>query len=207
MKKVLIYGDSNTWGDNFITGVRIADDSQWPNVLQKELGNEYKIIQEGLPGRIAGSEDVKKYKNGKDCFISIFRTSAPVDIVIIALGTNDLQIKYDKSASIIINDLISYNEVLMEHFSNVDDRRKYFIEGKFPRVIYILPSNFDYINNAKEVFDSYSEDKRQEIIKYFFNSNYEFIVLNDMELFEDGVHFNNSDHLKMAIEVKNKILK
>ena len=37
MKKVLIYGDSNVWGDNFITGVRIPDDKQWPIILQKKL--------------------------------------------------------------------------------------------------------------------------------------------------------------------------
>ena len=26
MKKILVYGDSNTWGDNFITGQRIPED-------------------------------------------------------------------------------------------------------------------------------------------------------------------------------------
>ena len=55
MKKILIYGDSNVWGDNFITRKRISDELQWSNILQKELGNDYKILQEGLPGRVAGS--------------------------------------------------------------------------------------------------------------------------------------------------------
>lgn len=49
MKKVLIYGDSNTWGDNFILGKRIPDENQWPNILQKSLNDKFKIIQEGLP--------------------------------------------------------------------------------------------------------------------------------------------------------------
>ena len=36
MKKILIYGDSNTWGDNFFLGKRIDDDKQWANILQKK---------------------------------------------------------------------------------------------------------------------------------------------------------------------------
>lgn len=90
MKKVLIYGDSNVWGDNFITRKRIPDDSQWANILQKRLGSDFQVLQEGLPGRIAGEEEMEKpYKNGKTTFLSTFRTCSPVDYVIISLGTND----------------------------------------------------------------------------------------------------------------------
>ena len=58
-----------------------------------------------MPGRLAGNEEIKKYKNGKDTFISIFKTNAPVDTVIISLGTNDLQLKYNKASEKIISDL------------------------------------------------------------------------------------------------------
>jgi len=69
VKKILIYGDSNTWGDNFIEGRRIDDDKQWPNIIQKILGKSIKIITEGLPGRLAGSyEKDKTYKNRKGLF-------------------------------------------------------------------------------------------------------------------------------------------
>lgn len=47
MKKVLIYGDSNVWGDNFITGKRIPDEKQWSNILAKYLKNTHCILQEG----------------------------------------------------------------------------------------------------------------------------------------------------------------
>lgn len=66
MEKILIYGDSNTWGDNFIQGRRIDDDKQWPNIIQNKLGQTVKIITEGLPGRLAGSDEKEKtYKNRK----------------------------------------------------------------------------------------------------------------------------------------------
>ena len=119
VKKVLIYGDSNTWGDNFITGKRIPDEKQWVNILKNKYSKDYMFLQEGLPGRLAGNEEIiKPYKNGKDTFISTFRTNAPVDIVIIALGTNDLQIKYNKKSKDIINDLLWYKNKLEESFAD-----------------------------------------------------------------------------------------
>ena len=197
MKKILVYGDSNTWGDNFIEGKRIPDDKQWVNILREKYKNEYTIYQEGLPGRIAGNEELeKKYKNGKDTFLSTFRTNAPVDIVIISLGTNDLQIKYNKTAQQIIDDLNWYKEELEKSFEDLEDRKKYFAD-KFPKIIYILPINFDYKVNASVVFNEKSESKRQEIIKYF--SKYDNVIVgNDLELFDDGIHLNYEGHKKMS---------
>ena len=130
MKKILIYGDSNTWGDNFITGERIPDDKQWPHILEANL-KDYKILQEGLPGRIAGDyEDIKKYKNGKDSFLSTFRVNAPVDIVIIALGTNDLQLRYDKSSDEVIKILKWYKEAILNQFEDLEDRKKIIVNAE-----------------------------------------------------------------------------
>lgn len=115
MKKILIYGDSNTWGDNFLTGERIPEEKQWVNILRIKYKNKYQFFQEGLPGRIAGNEEtIKTYKNGKDTFISTFRTNAPVDKVIIAFGTNDLQVKYQKTTDKIIEDLLWYKKQIEE---------------------------------------------------------------------------------------------
>ncbi|MEG1150024.1 MAG: hypothetical protein RSE17_01905 [Bacilli bacterium] len=208
MKKILIYGDSNTWGDNFITGKRIPDDKQWPNILQSELGDCYKIIQEGLPGRIAGNEEnEKKFKNGKDSFMSIFRSQAPVDIIIFSLGTNDLQLKYNKTEVKIIDDLLWYKKSIENEFEDIDNKKKFFINNKMPRIIYILPANFDFLVNASCIFDSSSEEKRLEIIKYFEcnKTNVEYISLNNMNLFLDGVHLDYDGHSKLAEIVKEII--
>ena len=200
MKKILIYGDSNTWGDNFITGERIPEEKQWVNILRTKYENKYRFFQEGLPGRIAGNEEtIKTYKNGKDTFISTFRTNAPVDKIIIALGTNDLQIKYQKTKDKIIEDLLWYKKQIEESYADLEDQKKYFNDKKLPDIIYILPINFDYQDKASVIFDKESEEKRQQIIKEFQkDKKLKTIVANDLELFDDGIHLNYQGHEQMA---------
>lgn len=209
MKKVLIYGDSNTWGDNFILGERIHDEKQWPNILQNSLGSEFKIIQEGLPGRLAGNDEKEKtYKNGKDSFIATFRTQAPVDILIISLGTNDLQLKYNKNYDKIISDLSWYKNAICEMFEDLDDRKKYFVNETLPKFVYILPVNFDYMENAKVIFDINCEEKRKLIIEKFSNQvkDVDVISFNDISLFDDGIHLDFNGHTLMASKVKEILL-
>lgn len=205
VKKILVYGDSNTWGDNFITGKRIDDEKQWVNILRKKYNKEYLFLQEGLPGRLAGNEEItKQYKNGQDTFISTFRTNAPIDIVIISLGTNDLQLKYNKTSEKIINDLLWYKDKLEESFNDLEDRKKYF-NDKMPKIIYILPINFDYQANASAIFNEECERKRQKIIKYFENQNINIVISNDMDLFEDGIHLSDKGHETMAKLVEKEL--
>lgn len=204
MQKVLVYGDSNTWGDNFITKTRIPEEKQWVNILRKKYINKYQFFQEGLPGRIAGDEEkIKTYKNGKSTFISTFRTNAPVDKVIIALGTNDLQLKYQKSKDKIVNDLLWYKNQIEESYNDLEDQQKYFKDKKLPEIIYILPINFDYQDKANIVFDKESETKRQQIIKEFKKlKTIKIISANDLELFDDGIHLNYKGHEQMATLVE-----
>lgn len=208
MKKILIYGDSNVWGDNFFSGQRIPDDKQWVNILRKKLGDNYLIFQEGLPGRLASSKDKDKpFKNGQSTYISTFKTNAPVDMVIIALGTNDLQLKYNSTSQEVIDSLLWYQEVTREIFQDLEDRKKYFVKETMTEFLYILPINIDYEGGAKGIFNKESEQKRQEIITYFKNNNIKCIISNDMELFEDGLHLNYEGHKKQAALVEGVILK
>ena len=55
--RILCYGDSNTWGtigrweESEIPSLRYEPDVRWTGVLQKELGEGYCIMEEGLGGR------------------------------------------------------------------------------------------------------------------------------------------------------------
>ena len=50
MKRVLCYGDSNTWGYVPGLGVRHPEDVRWTGVAAKLLGPDYRIIEEGMNG-------------------------------------------------------------------------------------------------------------------------------------------------------------
>lgn len=95
--RILIYGDSNVWGDkgfgeNGALLGRYATKQQWPNILQRLLGDEYDIIQAGLCGRTAGEyAEQALYLGGKIGYEIALREASPVSGVIIALGVNDAQ--------------------------------------------------------------------------------------------------------------------
>ncbi|HSH08787.1 MAG TPA: hypothetical protein VK995_00250 [Oceanipulchritudo sp.] len=57
-KSVMCFGDSNTWGASpKIGGGRYDRQTRWPGVLQRELGEDYYVIEEGLPGRTTVWDD------------------------------------------------------------------------------------------------------------------------------------------------------
>ena len=46
-KKIVCFGDSNTYGYDPITGGRFDETIRWPKVLQSLLGDDYEIMEEG----------------------------------------------------------------------------------------------------------------------------------------------------------------
>lgn len=108
-KRIMIFGDSNTWGWNpcndLVSPLKRWDDgTRWPGVMQKELGEGYLVIPEGLNGRTSVWNDpIEEYRCGKDQIIPCLDSHAPLDLVIIMVGTNDLKRRYTVSAQDIAN--------------------------------------------------------------------------------------------------------
>lgn len=93
MKTVLCYGDSLTWGYDAAGPDRHAFEDRWPSVLQKELGAGVEVIAEGLNGRTTAFDDhlAAADRNGARMLPTILGTHAPLDLVIIMLGANDMK--------------------------------------------------------------------------------------------------------------------
>jgi lysophospholipase L1-like esterase len=90
MKTVLCYGDSITWGRNPADGSRFPFEQRWPGILQAKLGGDYHIVEEGLGGRTVATENwLMPNRDGRAMFAPILESHAPLDWVIIMLGTND----------------------------------------------------------------------------------------------------------------------
>ena len=96
MKKIVCFGDSNTWGYNPADGTRFPPEIRWPRVLGNLLGDDYEIIEEGQNGRTICCEDPWEWgdKKGIDYIIPMVETHHPFDLLIIMLGSNDLKAKF-----------------------------------------------------------------------------------------------------------------
>ena len=185
-KRVFIYGDSNVWGDSFV-GSRVRYSDRWVNRLKRELRGKAHIIADGLSGRVAGDFcKVKPYKNGKHTFAEALQQAGNVDIVIIALGTNDLQQQYNRTAQAIIHDLTDYQKLA----DSAD-------------VICLLPPAFSTGEDSGPEFTEQSEEIRQEILRDK-DSLGEYIELPLMPL-SDGIHFSAKGHRLLARIVKNAL--
>ncbi len=93
MKTVLCYGDSLTWGYCAEGPARHAPEDRWPNVLQAALGPEVQVIAEGLNGRTTAFDDhlASADRNGARILPTLLVTHAPLDLVVIMLGANDMK--------------------------------------------------------------------------------------------------------------------
>ncbi len=93
MKTILCYGDSITWGSDAETGLRRAYEDRWTSVLQKGLGHGVRVIPEGLRGRTTAYDEhlADCDRNGARILPTVLYTHAPLDLVIIMLGSNDMK--------------------------------------------------------------------------------------------------------------------
>ena len=96
MKKILCYGDSNTFGYNPCDASRYDEHTRWTAILQNILGDEYEVIEQGMCDRtgIADNDKGLAFSAQKHFPACMFEVKE-VDILVLWLGTNDLQFKYN----------------------------------------------------------------------------------------------------------------
>ncbi len=97
--QILCYGDSNTWGcigrweESDLPSKRYDPAHRWVCVLQEALGERFHVISEGLGGRTTiYPSPGEEWKNGESYLKPCLHSHRPLDLVIIMLGTNDLQV-------------------------------------------------------------------------------------------------------------------
>ncbi len=94
MKRIVCYGDSNTWGYDAVTDGRYQD-CRWTRILARLLGEEYEIIEEGLCGRTTVFEDpLNEGMNGLTYLSPCLMSHSLFDTLVVMLGTNDCKERY-----------------------------------------------------------------------------------------------------------------
>lgn len=93
MKSILCYGDSLTWGSNPADGSRHAVENRWPTVLADGLGSGVSVFTDALRGRTTCFDDWSADcdRNGARTLPTALFAHAPLDLVIIMLGCNDMK--------------------------------------------------------------------------------------------------------------------
>ena len=100
-KHIVCLGDSNTHGycadpaDCADGGCRFNENERWPRVLEKLLGEEYLVLEEGLSGRTTVfSDPLHEAMPALDVAYPILMSHEPVDLLVIMLGTNDTKERF-----------------------------------------------------------------------------------------------------------------
>jgi lysophospholipase L1-like esterase len=92
MSTIVCFGDSNTWG--YVPGSnaeRFPREVRWPARLASALGPAHEVIAEGLSGRTATAERPdSEGRNGLPYLLPCLLSHAPVDLLVVFLGTNDV---------------------------------------------------------------------------------------------------------------------
>jgi lysophospholipase L1-like esterase len=102
-RTILCFGDSNTYGAvptlARIGRHRFAPARRWTGILQRLLGPDWQVVEEGHPSRTTVYDDPIEgaHKNGLRALPVCLETHMPIDLVIIMLGTNDLKHRFGAS--------------------------------------------------------------------------------------------------------------
>ncbi|WP_233152215.1 SGNH/GDSL hydrolase family protein [Marinibacterium profundimaris] len=97
IRTVLCFGDSNTYGSSPMTArgdsFRYRPEIRWPMRMAAALGPGWHVIEEGLPGRTTCHDNPFEgpHKNGLRMLPAILESHAPIDVIVMMLGTNDLK--------------------------------------------------------------------------------------------------------------------
>ena len=192
MPVIVAFGDSNTWGSDPATGGRFPHEQRWPTVMQRELGPEYEVIAEGLRGRTTVHDDpIEPYRSGADALPACLMSHAPVDLVILALGCNDLKKRFSLSAFDIAEGAARLIFLARAYGEGPN--------GGAPKILLIVPPPIARLTGYAEMFEGAAEKSRligqrfREIAKQervaFLDAG---AVIRCSDL--DGIHYEADQH-------------
>lgn len=142
-KHIVCFGDSNTHGYCAMNDGRFDEDQRWTCLLQKKLGEEYLILEEGLSGRTTTFRDpLFEGLAGLDYIYPCLMSHEPVDLLVIMLGTNDTKERFGASSACIALGL----KRLVNKAASITDCWR---DGK-PNILVVTPQNIgkEYENTA-----------------------------------------------------------
>jgi len=211
MKTVLCFGDSNTWGYDPASGQRLPAEQRWTGVLQAELGHDYCVIAEGQNGRTTVWDDPIEGtrfapgghgKNGARYLLPCLESHHPVDLVVLALGVNDLKARFSLPAE----------DIARACGQLIDMVRAcpFGPGGGAPEVLLLAPAPVGKLTAFATMFAG-AQEKSRLMGRYYraqaeergcgFLDAGEIITTSDV----DGIHFEAPEHAKLGKAVAEAV--
>ena len=196
MKKILCFGDSNTFGYMPFGVGRYDDNTRYPGVIRN---NGYEVIEDGVCGRTTIFEDYRPGLKGIDSIVNALK--AKYDVIIIMLGSND----YKKNNVRCLDDI---NSALNKFLDLVD---KYKGDSK---IILVSPAYLlSDIDKTDIEYDKLSYEISLDAHKVYEDVSVErgYCFLDASKYTKIGIdncHFTKEDHYKLGmalVEVLNKM--
>ena len=195
MKKVLCFGDSNTYG--FVPGkcTRYDKNTRWTGVLQALCGSDFSIIEGGCNNRTAFVDNPAGVEQTGYKILPEYFTKDYFDIVVLAIGINDLQLFFRPT----LEEFEQGMEKLIKITKDLSPNAK---------IILVCPSKLDLAGIKSGVFsfqfDEISIEKSGKLSPIYKSlaEKYKchFIDLNNIVDVSplDGLHFSAESHKKIA---------
>lgn len=200
MKTILCYGDSNTWGavpvDTWGVHRRFAPPERWTGVFGNRLGPGWCVIGEGLPARTTVLDDPVDgaHLSGltylKPCLLS----HAPLDGVVLMLGTNDLKGRFGLEAE----DVAFGIERLLKEIRNSD-----CVNGGLASAMIVSPPPIETVGVFATMFRDAPRKSREvaprlEALARTYGTRF----LNAADVISssaiDGIHFDPDQHVMLG---------
>ena len=214
MKNILCYGDSNTYGQNPEFSVdatkpfRHPYDVRWTGVLQGLLGDDYRVIEEGLSGRTTALDNaVEPHRNGAKALPAILMSHSPVDLLVIMLGSNDLRACFSPIPFNVVNS--------MEMLVNVAMNPAWNLYGSDMRILLVAPPRIKPQDATSPWPGLFDDDPAVELSLALPKYYRQIADRHGLEFFDaskvaepsdlDCVHMDPENHRKFAEAIAERI--
>jgi lysophospholipase L1-like esterase len=202
MKSVLCFGDSLTWGYDPRSGTRYPFEERWPGILQGEFQGKARIIEEALDGRTVATDSwLLPDRSGRAMLAPLLETHAPLDVVIIMLGTNDCGPSYKLTAAEIAFGCVSLIWIVRKSQSGPG--------GSSPEILLVAPPTLGKLSPLMSLFFAGGESVSQALPGMFrtvaesngchFLDASEVVTASEA----DGVHLDPPEHRTLALAIRD----
>ena len=193
MKKVLCFGDSNTFGFIPESGKRYDKNTRWSGILTQLAAEKFEIIEAGCNNRTAFTDNPAGFEQ-TGCKVLPTLLNKDLDCVILAIGVNDLQFFYNPTLEEIKNGMRRLVDIVREHCPNAE-------------IILVSPARLtDNIFNGyfRAMFDKISIEKSLHLSEIYESiakeKNCRFADWDKIVTVspKDGLHLEPDAHKKIA---------